>query len=618
LQSVGHSIRFIMGDVEHGVDDTPSRVCFTVEELTNFNNEQFVQQWTKQEQYVNYIETQLSTVQSAPSAQIRELEEKLRQSLSESARRESILVMRLNSKEQEMQDLIVQIQELKASQAANAVSLRSSLLDPAVNLLIQQLRKELEKAKSALEETQNELSAWKFTPDSNTGKRLMAKCRLLYQENEELGRMISSGRLAKLEGDLALQRNFSEEMKKSQSELDEFLLELDEDVEGMQSTIYFLQQQLRQTREQLAAVQKENEVFRSSSSSLTQCQLAGESSHTTQLERSEPYMQTNGILDHSIHQNEFSSPEQLDPSTAAPAAESGVKQPTKRNAVTSQQSSDRGGTPHCESEPDSNHFEHRTDDVNDVNDAGAESDTDEDVPVEKESVAEADTTDNNDMRRRTEEEEEEEESEEVEAAGNVVVCQAVADEGLILVDAVARTNNCGSVGGSPDDGGGSNRDLVYNRADCGVAAVAPSAVAAAAAAAASSHRSSTDGVGDLVSGSGCVDDENESSFRTTNSSLVNGDSEAAVKEEDNNLSDKCQPRKRTASQADVDDDDDAADATASLQSSTACRPSGSQDNSQAATDDDADADDAVSVSLPKRSRSDAVANGNDDIDDHRE
>ena len=127
------------------------------------------------------------------------------------------------------------------------------------------------------------------------------------------------------------------------AELDEFLLELDEDVEGMQSTIYFLQQQLRQTREQLAAVQKENEVFRSSSnsssSSLTQCQLAGESSHTTQLERSEPYMQTNGILDHSIHQNEFSSPEQLDPSTAAPAAESGVKQSTKRNAVTSQQSS---------------------------------------------------------------------------------------------------------------------------------------------------------------------------------------------------------------------------------------------------------------------------------------
>ena len=45
----------------------------------------------------------------------------------------------------------------------------------------------------------------------------MAKCRMLYQENEELGRMVSSGRIAKLEGDLALQRNFSDTLMKSQA-----------------------------------------------------------------------------------------------------------------------------------------------------------------------------------------------------------------------------------------------------------------------------------------------------------------------------------------------------------------------------------------------------------------
>ena len=39
------------------------------------------------------------------------------------------------------------------------------------------------------------MAAWKFTPDSATGKRLMAKCRQLYQENEDLGKMITSGRL---------------------------------------------------------------------------------------------------------------------------------------------------------------------------------------------------------------------------------------------------------------------------------------------------------------------------------------------------------------------------------------------------------------------------------------
>ncbi|ODM90955.1 Pre-mRNA-splicing regulator female-lethal(2)D [Orchesella cincta] len=80
----------------------------------------------------------------------------------------------------------------------------------------------------------------------NTGKRLMAKCRMLYQENEDLGKMITSGRLAKLESDLALQKSLTEEMKRGQSEMDDLVQELDEDVEGMQSTIFFLQQQLRE------------------------------------------------------------------------------------------------------------------------------------------------------------------------------------------------------------------------------------------------------------------------------------------------------------------------------------------------------------------------------------
>lgn len=108
-----------------------------------------------------------------------------------------------------------QITELKSSHAS--LNGRPTLLDPAVNILILRLKQELTSTKARLEETQNELSAWKFTPDSNTGKKLMAKCRLLHQENEDLGRMTSSGRIAKLEGDLALQKSFSEEVKKSQS-----------------------------------------------------------------------------------------------------------------------------------------------------------------------------------------------------------------------------------------------------------------------------------------------------------------------------------------------------------------------------------------------------------------
>ena len=43
-----------------------------------------------------------------------------------------------------------------------------------------------------------------------------------------IGKMIASGRLAKLEGELALQKNLTEEMKKNQLEMDEFMAELDE------------------------------------------------------------------------------------------------------------------------------------------------------------------------------------------------------------------------------------------------------------------------------------------------------------------------------------------------------------------------------------------------------
>lgn len=45
----------------------------------------------------------------------------------------------------------------------------------------------------------------------------MAKCRMLYLENEELGKQTSSGRVAKLENDLALNKQLVSEMKQSQS-----------------------------------------------------------------------------------------------------------------------------------------------------------------------------------------------------------------------------------------------------------------------------------------------------------------------------------------------------------------------------------------------------------------
>ncbi|CAN7987988.1 unnamed protein product, partial [Ixodes hexagonus] len=241
-----------------------SQVQLGKDDLERLSKEELLAKWQEQNTYLDYLERKAgsSAADNRELALLRESEEKLKQQQLEANRRENVLVMRLTTKEQEMQECAHQIQELKGGGAAGGWTrqLRAALLDPAVNVLFERMKREVDSMRSRLQETQNELSAWKFTPDSNTGKRLMAKCRLLYQENEELGKMISSGRLAKLEGDLALQRNFSEEMKKSQTEQDEFLLELDEEVEGMQSTIYLLQQQLREAKEQLARLQADKRL----------------------------------------------------------------------------------------------------------------------------------------------------------------------------------------------------------------------------------------------------------------------------------------------------------------------------------------------------------------------
>ena len=44
----------------------------------------------------------------------------------------------------------------------------------------------------------------------------MAKCRSLLQENQDLGKQISQGRVAQLEAEIALQKKYNQEIKETQ------------------------------------------------------------------------------------------------------------------------------------------------------------------------------------------------------------------------------------------------------------------------------------------------------------------------------------------------------------------------------------------------------------------
>ncbi|KAJ8355620.1 hypothetical protein SKAU_G00184140 [Synaphobranchus kaupii] len=230
----------------------PKKVRLSESDLKTLTREELSVRWKQHEAYVQVLEAKYADLNSNDVTSLKESEEKLKQQQQESARRENILVMRLATKEQEMQECTTQIQYLKQVQQPSAAQLRSSMVDPAINLFFLKMKGELEQTKDKLEQAQNELSAWKFTPDSQTGKKLMAKCRMLIQENQELGRQLSQGRIAQLEAELALQKKYSEELKTSQDELNDFIIQLDEEVEGMQSTILVLQQQLKESRQQLS------------------------------------------------------------------------------------------------------------------------------------------------------------------------------------------------------------------------------------------------------------------------------------------------------------------------------------------------------------------------------
>lgn len=231
---------------------SPTRLILTDEEFEKIDKDGLIMKWKELDRYVAYI------LEKSGDA----VDEKLQLQQQESTRRENVLMMRLATKEQEMQELLTQVQELKQAQTPSATQLQTMLIDPAVNLLFEKMKTELTETKERLEQAQNDLSAWKFTPDSVTGKKLMGKCRTLIQENQELGKQLSQGRIAQLEAELSLQKKYSEELKGSQDEMNEFVIQLDEEVEGMQATICALQQQLKEAKIHSEKCEMENQRLR--------------------------------------------------------------------------------------------------------------------------------------------------------------------------------------------------------------------------------------------------------------------------------------------------------------------------------------------------------------------
>ena len=122
-------------------------------------------------------------------AKLKENETRLQLRVQEGQRRENVLNMRLATKQQETQEIMVanapyfiyhthvhthththartqsQLHDLKQAQSSESSQLHSLMVDPAVNIMFSSMKRQLREYKEKLEQAQNDLTAWKFTPD---------------------------------------------------------------------------------------------------------------------------------------------------------------------------------------------------------------------------------------------------------------------------------------------------------------------------------------------------------------------------------------------------------------------------------------------------------------------
>jgi len=147
------------------MDRDSDRPRLTERDFDNMSRMELWQAYQKLESYLHDVD---------------ETEERMNKQLAEAAKRENVLVLRLSAREQELQDVAAVAVKYRQQQASGA-TLRKTMLDPAINHLFLKMKTELKDTKEKLESAQSELNAWKFTPDSQTGKKLMARVRTLIQ-----------------------------------------------------------------------------------------------------------------------------------------------------------------------------------------------------------------------------------------------------------------------------------------------------------------------------------------------------------------------------------------------------------------------------------------------------
>ncbi|XP_071731708.1 FKBP12-interacting protein of 37 kDa-like isoform X1 [Rutidosis leptorrhynchoides] len=171
-------------------------------------------------------------------------EELLKDQLEKAKRKEAAFIVTIAKREQEIVDLKSAVRDLRAQLKPPSMQARRLLLDPAIFEEFTRLKNLVEEKDKELKELQDNIAALSFTPHSRMGNALMAKCRTLQEENEEIGYQAREGKIHELSMKLALQTSQNLELKNHFEGLSKHMEGLTNNVEKSNETVLILEEEI--------------------------------------------------------------------------------------------------------------------------------------------------------------------------------------------------------------------------------------------------------------------------------------------------------------------------------------------------------------------------------------
>ncbi|KAL6174922.1 hypothetical protein ACLB2K_051567 [Fragaria x ananassa] len=214
-----------------------------------FQNEPFINPGSSPDPtlVINYLQT------------LKNSEESLKEQLEKAKKKEAAFIVTFAKREQEIAELKSAVRDLRAQLKPPSLQARKLLLDPAIHEEFTRLKNLVEEKEKKLKEFQENAAANNFTPTSKMGKQLMAKCKTLQEENEEIGMEASEGKVHELSMKLALQKNQNAELRSQFEALYKHMEGLTNDVERSNEMVVIMQEKLEQKDSKIKRLKDELE-----------------------------------------------------------------------------------------------------------------------------------------------------------------------------------------------------------------------------------------------------------------------------------------------------------------------------------------------------------------------